>query len=491
MVPALMAVARHEVPALMILMPFRHSKTDLGTLSFLAWLTGVNPNAKNMLLSYSDKFAKRFGRKIVELIRSQNHQEIFPNCVLSPTARSGSYFTTTMGGEFYSAGFSGTITGQGVGPQANVGDLNASKIGGVLVIDDPLKNMEDATSPAVMTSRMEDYESAAGTRLEGGSKVLITNRWCQGDFVDRVLDKEGEVSEGGDWTVLRLPAEAGENDPIGRQPGEYLWPERLGTEWYETHKKKTRLWNAMLQQDPKKNSGKYFKREWLCFYPKQARPGKFPAYMLTDPARSKGKEHDRTCSLVLVATPEHRLLLVDASLGKYDPGERGRECIRLLRKWHPRRWLYEEYGLVSDTWYLEQEAKRAGVHIKPIPVGRKGPRHIMSKQSRIESLIPDFREGRIWLPDIWGDAAAGQAPVEFPSVTLDDGKEQNIIDFFLDTEYLEYAGDGSVPHDEILDCLDRIHEEELQVSWPSASMIEVGRVAERTIRTSRSWEAIW
>src|SRR5215475_4209972 len=93
MVPALMALARHEINALMILMPVRHSKTSLGTLAFLAWLTGMNPRAKNMLLSYSDKFAKRFGRKIVELVASENHQEIFPNCILSPSAHSGSYFT--------------------------------------------------------------------------------------------------------------------------------------------------------------------------------------------------------------------------------------------------------------------------------------------------------------------------------------------------------------------------------------------------------------
>jgi len=853
MVPALHEVATHRIRALMILMPYRHSKTDLGTLSFLAWLTGKWPDRKNMCLSYSDKFAKRFGHKIVELVKGQAHGQIFPDCSLSPAARSGSYFTTTAGGEFYSAGFNGTITGQGVtgclaaeslvtteaGPLSidklvqlidrprvlsynhekqccewrrviaacktrevdklvvigdskarglratedhliwahdgyrqaatitpgwelctlapalpmrsmrrterwarlvlpsllsgitygagdldmpylwgrirafairirqiiasrmqsvlfpalceypgissgrartcspyengqlqilRSGDFEESKLlwgelsysgspvetesaneevsslwrrilsalfeervlqrylcepfsqyayagqrqfslqgwsqlceivrgdegaglrarsmamrdllsGGdlsnsqmerqsrstdqfsrtpyqpesareqsrepdyamqdlscgiaqvtrsavgvigiercraepvyditvegnhnffangilvhnCLVIDDPIKNLQEATSAPIIERRMEDYRSAAGTRLEGGSKCLITNRWCSGDFVDRVLDEEGEVSEGGQWTVMQLQAEAGEDDPLGRAPGEYLWPERLGNEWYEDQKKQPRIWNSMCQQDPKKNTGKYFKKDWLCFYPKPVRPGRFPAYMLTDPARATGKHNDRTCCIVFVTTPERRILIVDAVLSKLDPGQRGQECIRLLRKWRPKRWLYEEYGLLSDTWYLEQEAKKAGIHIRPIPVGRKGPRHIMSKEARIESLIPDFREGRIWLPDIWGDQGERRPPVPFATMMDDSGhepRERNIIEYFLNSEYVEYAGENSVPNDDMLDTLDRIHESECGIVFPSATIVEVGRSMTQTRAQPRSWETL-
>src|ERR1700733_1976334 len=149
-VPALHKIATHEIKALMILMPFRHGKTELGTLSFMSWLFGRWPKRKNMLLSYSDKFAKRFGRKIVNRIMGEEHREIFPECQLSQYSRSSSYFTTTLGGEFYSAGFNGTLTGQGVD--------------GVLAIDDPLKNREEARSTAIMQARMEDYRSAANTR---------------------------------------------------------------------------------------------------------------------------------------------------------------------------------------------------------------------------------------------------------------------------------------------------------------------------------------
>src|ERR1700722_15365171 len=77
-VPALHAVARHEIEALMILMPFRHGKTELGTLSFMPWLFGKYPHYKNMVLSYSDEFAQEFGGKILKTMQSDLYKEIFP-----------------------------------------------------------------------------------------------------------------------------------------------------------------------------------------------------------------------------------------------------------------------------------------------------------------------------------------------------------------------------------------------------------------------------
>lgn len=481
-VPALHKVAKHEIEALMILMPFRHGKTELGTLSFMSWLYGVFPGRKNMVLSYSDDFAEEFGGKILKTIQSDIYQEIFPDTQLS-RPQTSKFFITTARGEFRSAGFNGRISGVGVN--------------GVLTIDDPLKNYREATSPSIIKARMEDYHSAANLRLEKASKLLITNRWCKGDFVDRVLDQEGEVAEGGQWTVLRLAAEAEEGDPLGRKPGEYLWPEERGIKWYETHKKSKlrRIWTAMCQQKPESERGKFFKREWLCFYPKAIRPGRFPAYMLTDPARGQEVEHDRTAIGVFVATPERRLLLVDGALGRFDPDQRAAECFRLIKKWQPRKWLYEEMSLSTDTWYLEQQGRKLGLRTKPTPVGRKGARHQFSKETRIEGLIPDFREGRIWLPDVWGDKEEHREPVPFPTMQTDDGEWISIIDHFINSEYLEYAGEDSVDHEDFLDMMTRLHEPELSLSYPVAAAQEVARAAEYGSWQRRnprlSWEALY
>lgn len=458
MVPALHLVAEHEIEALMIVMPPRHSKSSLGTIAFASWLAGRWPERKNMLLSYSDDFAKKFGSDILRNIRSDTHQEIFPECRIVRDAQSGKYFKTTMGGEFHSAGFGGKITGIGVS--------------GVLLIDDPLKNYEEAKSPAILNARVQDYHTAADTRVEDGSILICTTRWRRGDFVDRLLDDEGEVHEGGKWSVLRIPAEAEPADPLGREVGQFLWPEhfRKGDQWYLDRKKKVHVWYPMYQQDPRPEKGKFFKREWLCFYGKRVVPGRFPAYMITDSARSADKNSDLTVVGVFVTTPEKRILLADAVVGRFDPDTAADEQIRLVRKWKPRKWIYEEVGMVNDTWYLSQRARKANLHIHPVPVGRKGPRHMMSKEARIEQLTSDFREGRIWLPDVF----RSENPVPFPTMKMYEEDEEpiSVIDYFINREFLEYAGDGSIDFDDMLDMFSRLHEPELGLSYPSNAQID-------------------
>ena len=115
--------------------------------------------------------------------------------------------------------------------------------------------------------------------------------------------------------------------------------------------------------------------------------------------------------------------------------------------------------MVRDAWFLERELKKAGINLKPIPVGRRGPRHMLSKETRIEGLIPMFREGIICLPD--------PAFIQMPMVQLGDD-ELNAVDYFVNQQYLEYAGEGSIDHDDMLDCFTRLQEPELGIRYPTA-----------------------
>jgi hypothetical protein len=185
-------------------------------------------------------------------------------------------------------------------------------------------------------------------------------------------------------------------------------------------------------------------------------------------------------------------LWVDASVGRFDPDELAAEQMRLLRKWKPRRWIYEEIALNNDTWHLAKRADKENIRIHPIPVGRKGPRHLLSKESRIEEMISDFREGRIWLPNIYG--AEGIPPVPFPTMKEDPGNkdEINIVQYFIEREYLEYAGEGSIEFDDVLDMFSRLHEPELGLSYPAASSTVdlTAQWARTRPRHSGSWEAV-
>lgn len=458
-VPALHLVADHEIDALLILMHPRSVKTFLGTKNFLAWCFGRYPDRNNMAVSYNDELANNFGSDILRRVSSPIHKETFPGCRLIPRYQGASFFQTTRGGEFYSAGFGGTITSRG--------------ISGVLCIDDPIKSMADAESDAIMRGLMEVRRSTIFQRLEGGSEVCCATRWCKTDYVGRLLEEEGEVNEGGRWTVITLPAEAGEDDPLGREPGQFLWPERHGEKWYRERKQKTKTWMALYQQDPQRKTGLLFKREWLQFYTTTPKPGKWPCYMVCDPAKGKEADKDRTCILVFQATQERRLVLVDASLGRYNPDERAAEVIRLCKKWKPLRFLYEEYGMNNDSYYLNIEMAKAKIRIHPITVGRKG-RANQSKETRIEGLQPDFREGRIWLPA----RKVNDEVVPHMGVTMNlagEGEEPDpcdVIDYFIEQEFCVYAGEKSVPHEDMLDAMSRLHEPELSISYPLAPLAQ-------------------
>src|SRR5208282_3309444 len=106
---------------------------------------------------------------------------------------------------------------------------------------------------------------------------------------------------------------------------------------------------------------KKFERSWLNFYREAIRPGKFKTYMICDPAKGgKDKSSNRTSIPVFAAAPGKKLMLVDWALGRFDPDERADHWLRLYRKWKPVRAVYEEYGLVNDSWYLNKRMKDLG-----------------------------------------------------------------------------------------------------------------------------------
>jgi hypothetical protein len=107
------------------------------------------------------------------------------------------------------AGVGGPITGRGAH---------------LLVIDDPVKNDEEARSPTCRQKQWDWWQSVASTRLRpGGLIVIIQTRWHRDDLTGRIL--KHAKNNGQRWRVVSLPALAGEDDPLGRAPGEALWPE--------------------------------------------------------------------------------------------------------------------------------------------------------------------------------------------------------------------------------------------------------------------------
>ncbi len=148
---------------------------------------------------------------------------------------------------------------------AGVGGPITGKGANLLIVDDPVKNQEEAFSETYREKAWEWWRSTAYTRLEpAGAAILVMTRWHKDDLAGRIIK---EMENGGEkWEVICLPAIATEdNDPVGRFQGEALWPTRYNLEALAQIKQAigSRVWNALYQQNPTAAEGKLFQRQWF------------------------------------------------------------------------------------------------------------------------------------------------------------------------------------------------------------------------------------
>ena len=220
--------------------PPRHGKSEICSFWLPVWIFENFPTKKVVVASYSDDVAQGFGRRVRDEIIG-NSSEL--------TARIGSkatdaWWETTDGGAMYSVGVGGALTSKGAD---------------VIIIDDPFKNPEEANSPTMRQKVWDWYRAVIETRLEPGGVVIIMHtRWHEDDLIGRI---EKEEKNGGDvFRKVVLPALAEENDPLGRAPGEALWPERFDVAALERKKRGvgSYFWAAMYQQRPAPLEGGLF-----------------------------------------------------------------------------------------------------------------------------------------------------------------------------------------------------------------------------------------
>lgn len=254
----LVDVAAGRIKRLMVSMPPRHGKSELVSRYFPAWFLGTFPDKRIILASYEADFAASWGRKARDLLE-EHGPYLFGVTVSKASSAASRWDIEGHEGGMTTAGVRGPITGKG----ANIA-----------IIDDPVKNDQEAMSQTYRDAAWDWYRATFSTRIqEDGAIILVMTRWHEDDLAGRLLKAQ---KEGGDhWEVVNLPALAEDDDMLGRQPGEPLCPQLFTKETLE--KTKVRLgsfwWNALYQQRPSPQEGGILKRHWWKFYRKA--PDKF------------------------------------------------------------------------------------------------------------------------------------------------------------------------------------------------------------------------
>jgi hypothetical protein len=244
------AVAAGKIKRLLVFMPPRHGKSKLASEIFPSWYLGQNPTKRILALSYGQDLADVFGRSVRNHIKTPMHGTLFPDCVLASDSNSVRRFGLNAGGGYAAIGVGGATTGRGA-------DL--------LLLDDLIKDREQADSPTYRENLIDWYRSVARTRLQpNGSIVLVQTRWGVSDFPQWLMNETAHEN----WEVLTLPAIAGLNDPLGRSPGEPLWPEQYSADDLAEIKATlgSRDWTALYQQNPIGDADVIFEPQWLKYY---------------------------------------------------------------------------------------------------------------------------------------------------------------------------------------------------------------------------------
>lgn len=246
----LVRMAKGELLRVIINLPPRHGKSDFISMYTPAWFLGMNPDKRVILTSYEADFASQWGRKARTLI--EEYGSVFPDPVeVNPDSSAANRWDIRghLGG-MQTAGVGGPLTGKGAH---------------LAIIDDPIKNSEEAMSSTIREKHWDWYKSTLYTRLEPGGAILIPmTRWNEDDLAGRLINEMSQAG-GEEWTVISLPAFAESGDILGRQVGEALWPERYDVSALERIRGTTQAyWFASLyQQRPAPLEGGMFKKKWF------------------------------------------------------------------------------------------------------------------------------------------------------------------------------------------------------------------------------------
>ena len=372
-VSGLEAVERGEISRFMTFQPPRHGKSLLGSTIFPAWYLGRHPDHHVIFVTYGQELSDDFGRRVRNLLMDPVHQAIFPTCRLSVDSMAAHRFTTTHGGAYFAVGRGGPITGRGAH---------------LLIIDDPLKDYEEACSETTRRSLHEWYRSVAYTRLmPGGRIVLIQTRWHQDDLAGRLLREQ----KGGErWEVLSMPAIA-ESDDAFRKEGEPLWPEEFSLPRLEQTRAAigSGAWASLYQQRPSAATGAVFKRDWWQFYTPPFN-GLFRRVVQSwDTAFKKGNENDYSAGTTW-GVAENGYYLLHLWRGRVEFPELKRVLVSLAEQWKPDAILVEDRASGQS---LIQELKNSTA-LPIIPVRVDG-----DKLSRAQAVTPLMEAGKIFLPE--------------------------------------------------------------------------------------------
>ena len=388
-------IADGKLKRLIINMPPRHTKSEFASNMLPAWFLGKFPEKKVIQCSNTAELAVGFGRKVRNLVGSEQYSKIFPNVSLRADSKAAGRWATSHGGDYFAIGVGGTVTGKGA-------DL--------LIIDDPHSEQEAKLAqgdPSVFDSVYEWYTSGPRQRLQpGGVIVVVMTRWSDKDLTGKLLKNDTE------WDIVQLPAIL--------PSGNALWPEFWDISELLALKEELPVykWNAQYQQTPTGEEGALIKRDWWQRW-EEDRPPKCEFIIQSwDTAFTKSQRADYSACTTwgifhLNENPDDvNIIMLDAWKDKLEFPDLKDTAKRFYDEWQPDACIIEAKAAGAPLIF---ELRRMGVMVSDYTPVRGNDKFV-----RINSVTDLFRSGRVWAPETkWAEEVIEEM-ARFPNAEHDD-----------------------------------------------------------------------
>ena len=358
--------------------PPQHGKSTTITATLPSWYLMRNPDNKVIITSYGDSLAQRFGKQNLDKVKA--YGKIFGVGLDKKKANATEFRIADHTGVMISAGYGSGLTG-------NPADL--------IIIDDPVKNRVEADSETDREKKWKDYIDSIESRISAGGKIiLIMTRWHEDDLAGRLMEHYSDRT-----TVINLPCEAEEDDPLGREVGEALCPEiGKGNEWLKDFKSAhmteegVRSWNALYQGRPSAREGNMLMREWWQYYDRKDYDNgvlKFDIVILSVDAAFKDEKQNDYVAIEVWARKGAKIYLLDLVNEHLNFPDTMRK-IRVIKAKYPE----------SYVTLIEDKANGTGIiqMLKHEVMGIIPVRPDASKESRVNAIAPLVEAGNVYLP---------------------------------------------------------------------------------------------
>gem|GEM_PF-540369 len=407
-----------------------------------AWLAGRNPRANMILGSYNQDMANGFGDDTRAFVTSSAHKQVFPRFELRKGGAAKDLLVTEDGGKMAFVGVGGSGTG---------------KPAEAFIVDDPIKNDEEANSPVYRDRVWNWFTKVVNTRIHKRSWILITHtRWAEDDLIGRLCDPDhpdrndrfAGISD--EWIYINLPAIVHEPElakvlglelkppaelvtdvedldlvvkQFGDKPVSTLWDERFDLPFLAKQKRlDKRGFTALRMGKPTPDDGDYFTNDMLVEYHKESDlPKNLRIYGASDHAVSEKQKRDSTIIGCVGVDTEHDIwVLPDLVWAKMETTETVETLLAFFKRRRPLLWWLES-ELISKAFgpFLYKEMARQRIYTAIDPVTPSKEKKVRARA--IQGFMGMRPRGKVHFPAFahwWPDAKAQL--LKFPYATHDD-----------------------------------------------------------------------